>query len=419
MSQPEIIDITDLHEPILTPIQQQALAGAAAYPVQFTQAAILDAARTETGLSEFGAMDFAERLEVWLQAIREDDDASDIARINLHQMCVRYASTRLRIEDMIRRHPEILNINIDRPIIVAGLPRSGTTHLLGLISADSRLRSLPWWEATAPVPIPGEAAPRGNTDPRWSRAEQGWQGYDALLPYMKLMLEFSADHISEDIELQALNFSSYLLEWLARVPRWRDYYLSHDQSGTYAYLKRGLQVLTFIHGPNRWVLKCPQHMEQLPVLKATFPDATYVITHRDPVASIQSAITMSCYAARVFRRRIDPLGYRDYWIDRYQRLLHRCVSDRNCLPEPQTLDVYFHEWTRDPDKILRDIYRRADLPLTDDTLGEMHAYLKEHEHGASGKITYHLQRDFGISAEEIRSKFDFYFRRFAVVPEVK
>jgi hypothetical protein len=95
------------------------------------------------------------------------------------------------------------------------------------------------------------------------------------------------------------------------------------------------------------------------------------------------------------------------------------VSDRNCLPEPQTLDVYFHEWTRDPDKILRDIYRRADLPLTDDTLGEMHAYLKEHEHGASGKITYHLQRDFGISAEEIRSKFDFYFRRFAVVPEVK
>ena len=111
-------------------------------------------------------------------------------------------------------------------------------------------------------------------------------------------------------------------------------------------------------------MKCPQHMEQLPVLKATFPDATYVITHRDPVASIQSAITMSCYAARVFRRRIDPLGYRDYWIDRYQRLLHRCVSDRNCLPEPQTLDVYFHEWTRDPDKILRDIYRRADLPLS-------------------------------------------------------
>src|SRR5271170_4156815 len=117
MTQPEIIDIKDLNDPKLTPIQQQALAGAAAVPVQFDQAAILNTARAETGLSDFGAMDFTERLNVWLQAINEDVDASDIMRINLHQMCVRYAATRLRIEDMVRRHPDILNIKIDRPII--------------------------------------------------------------------------------------------------------------------------------------------------------------------------------------------------------------------------------------------------------------------------------------------------------------
>jgi hypothetical protein len=418
MSPQEIIDITDLRNPVLTPLQQQALAGASSYPVQFTSANILDAARAETGLSDFGAVDFVERLDVWVQAVNEDVDASDIARINLQQMCVRYASTRLRVEDMIRRHPEILNVKIERPIIVAGLPRSGTTHLLGLISADSRLRSLPWWEATAPVPAPGEPAPRGSSDPRWTRAEQGWRGYDALLPYMKLMHEFSPDHISEDIELQALDFSSYLLEWLAHVPRWRDYYLAHDQSGTYAYLKRALQVLTHIHGPNRWVLKCPQHMEQLPALKKTFPDATFVITHRDPVASIQSAITMSCYAARVFRRRVDTKGYLDYWVDRYRRLLERCVEDRDGMPQAQTLDVYFHEWTRDPDTVLRQIYRLAGLPLTDANLSELHAYLEAHEHGASGKIVYNLQRDFGVSAAEIRSRFDFYFKRFAVAAEV-
>jgi len=419
MLKPENIDITDLHDPVLTPLQRQALAGAAAYPVQFTRAAILDAARTETGLSDFGAADFVERLDVWMQAVNEDTDASDITRINVHQMCVRYAATRLRIEDMIRRHPGILDIEIERPIIVAGLPRSGTTHLLGLVSADSRLRSLPWWEAIAPVPLPGEPAPRGRADPRWTRADQGWRGYDALLPYMKLMHEFSADHISEDIELQALDFSSYLLEWLAQVPRWRDYYLAHDQSGTYAYLKRALKVLTHLHGPNRWVLKCPQHMEQLPVLLKTFPDATFVVTHRDPVASIQSAITMSCYAARVFRRRIDTQGYLDYWIDRYRRLLRRCVADRDCLPMEQALDVYFHEWTRDPDPILRNIYRRAGLALTDANLSELHAYLAAHEHGAGGKIIYNLQRDFGVSAEQIRSRFDFYFNRFPVAAEVK
>ena len=98
--------------------------------------------------------------------------------------------------------------------------------------------------------------------------------------------------------------------------------------------------------------------------------------------------------------------------------IERCVEDRDGMPDAQTLDVYFHEWTRDPDTVLREIYRRAGLPLTDANLSELHAYLEAHEHGASGKIVYNLQRDFGVSAAEIRSQFDFYFKRFAVAAEV-
>src|SRR3546814_12581518 len=84
------------------------------------------------------------------------------------------------MEDIIRRHPEILDIKIDRPIIVAGLPRSGTTHLLGLLSADKRLRSLPWWEAIAPVPAPGDEPTTDDPNPRWTRAEEGWKGQEAV-----------------------------------------------------------------------------------------------------------------------------------------------------------------------------------------------------------------------------------------------
>lgn len=418
-SDTKIIDITDLHNPVLTDIQRQALEGAAAFPVRLTEEAVLEAARAETGLSDFGADDFRERLQVWLQAIDEDENASAITRINLFQMTVRYAAMRLRMEDIIRRHPEILDIKIDRPIIVAGLPRSGTTHLLGLLSADKRLRSLPWWEAIAPVPAPGDEPTTDDPNPRWTRAEEGWKGQEAVLPYMKIMHEFSADHISEDIELQALDFSSYLIEWLAHVPRWRDYYLSHDQSGPYAYLKKAMQVLTFLRGPNRWVIKCPQHMEQLPVLYKTFPDATFVITHRDPVGSIRSAITMGLYAARILRKRINPEEQSGYWIDRYRRLLERCVRDRDVLPEAQTIDLYFHEWIKNPDTILREIYKRADLPLTDQTLGELHAYLAAHETAQQGKIVYNLERDFGLTAGDIRKHFDFYFERFPVQMEVK
>jgi hypothetical protein len=312
----------------------------------------------------------------------------------------------------------VLDIPIDRPIIVGGLPRSGTTHLLGLLAADTRLRSLPWWEAVAPVPGPEDEPTANDASPRRTREEANWATTEALVPHMKVMHEFSPDHISEDIELQALDFSSYLLEWLVNTTRWRDYYFGHDQSGTYNYLKKTLQVLTYLRGPNRWAIKCPQHMEQLPVLYRTFPDATFVLTHRDPVASVQSAITQLCYNARVFRKRVDADERAAYWIDRYKRLLRRCVDHRNCLPDAQTIDVYFHEWTKDQDSVLRTIYAKAGLSLTDDALRELHAYIASHEHGHQGRVVYNLRRDFGLDPNEVRKEYQFYFDAFPVRPEV-
>jgi hypothetical protein len=415
----EVFDIDDICAPILSDVQKMALAGAALASFDFTSEAILGAATTKTGLSDFGAMDFVERLDLWCQCVTDDTFLSSVSRAALWKMFVRYASDRLRVEDICKRHPEILKIKIDRPVIVAGPPRSGTTHLLGLLSADTRLRSLPWWEAIAPVPTAADVPTAGNPNPRWTRAEAGWQQQDAMMPLFKYMHEFSPDHISEDIELQALDFSSYLIEWMVLAPKWRDYYLSHDQSGTYAYLKKGLQVLTFLKGPNRWVIKCPQHMEQLPVLHKTFPDATYVITHRDPVGSIRSTLSMWLYAARILRTKIDPEEPKKYWIDRYVTLLSRCVRDHDCLPSAQTVDVYFHQWLKNPDAILAEIYRKADIPLDESTLTTLHKYHADNDPGVKGRVVFNLERDFGITAEEIRQSFQFYFDRFPVEKEIR
>ncbi|WP_439486008.1 sulfotransferase family protein [Blastomonas fulva] len=415
----EVFDIVDMHAPVLSEVQQAALTQAAQMQFDFTSEAILDAARTGTGLSDFGAMDFVERLDLWCQCVKDDAFLSPVSHAALWMMFVRYASDRLRVEDICKRHPEILDIQIDRPIIVAGPPRSGTTHLLGLLSADTRLRSLPWWEAIAPVPTEADAPNPADTNPRRSRADAGWQQQDAMMPLFKYMHEFSPDHISEDIELQALDFSSYLIEWMVLAPRWRDFYLSHDQTGTYAYLKKGLQVLTFLKGPNRWVIKCPQHMEQLPVLQKTFPDATYVITHRDPVGSIRSTLSMWLYAARILRTKTDPLEPKAYWIDRYKTLLSRCVRDHDCLPPAQTIDVYFHEWIKNPDAILHEIYRKAGITLDDATLATLHAYHADHDPAVKGRVVFNLERDFAITADEIRQDFQFYFDRFPVEREVR
>ena len=415
----QIFEITDMRSPVLSDVQKAALAGAAQEEFDFSSEAILVGAKKQTGLDDFGSMDFVERLDLWCECVEEDEFLSAVGRAALWSMFLRYASDRLRVEDICKRHPEILDIKIDRPIIVAGPPRSGTTHLLGLLSADERLRSLPWWEAIAPVPTAEDEPTIDEPNPRWTRAQAGWEQQEAILPMMSYMHEFSPDHISEDIELQALNFSSYLIEWMAMVPRWRDYYLSHDQSGTYAYLKKGLQVLTFLKGPNRWVIKCPQHMEQLPVLYETFPDATFVITHRDPVGSIRSTMSMWLYASRVLRTKSDPEEPKNYWIDRYKTLMSRCVRDRDCLPEDQAIDVYFHDWIKDPDPILEEIYSKAGLPLDEKTVQTLHQHHRDHSPVAKGKVRFDLERDFDLTPEDIRKQFQFYFDRFPVEVEVK
>jgi len=413
----EEIRIGDLSEPVLTPIQQGARDGAEQFPVDLSQEAILGEAVERTGLSDFGAEDFRVRLESQLRSVNEDAGLGAVGRISVYRDLVRYAVNRLRFEDLLKRHPEILDVEIREPIIIGGLPRSGTTHLLNLIAADSRLRSLPYWESLEPVPDFREASRPDGRDPRRIRCEEGYAQQLAMMPLLKNMHDMAPDHIHEEIELQGLDFSSYLLEWIATVPGWRDYYLAHDQTPHYAYMKRVLQALQWMRGPQRWVLKSPQHMEQLGPLRAVFPDATVVLTHRDPISVVASAATMLAYGDRVRRKRADPPAVAEYWADRVETLLRACVRDRDLIPAESSLDVLFHEFMADDVATVERIYRLADLEMTTEARGELDGFMAANPRGKHGRIVYDLKGDLGFDAAALRERFGFYFDRFPIREE--
>jgi hypothetical protein len=438
----KILFVDDLSHPKLSAAQRSVRWLASRRHTSITVDGVLERATRRTGLDDFGADDFEARLRLLVEDYEADAGLGEMGRRVVFGELVRYATNRLLIEDYLRRRPEVRDEPIESPLIVVGLPRSGTTHLVNLLAADTRFRSLPLWEAMEPLPNPREGTPsRGkvaavrsvdrlmprrarewlgvdalNPDPRYLRCAANWAGMRTMVPYVAAMHPMNPDHIHEEIDLMGPNFASYTFEWTGHVPRYRDHYLQTDQTPHYAYMKRVLQILQHRDRKPRkpWVLKSPQHLEQLPALIETFPDATLVFTHRDPVAVIQSTVTMLGYGQRVARDVLDMPALLEYWVERIERLLERGVVDRSIVSPDRSYDSLFHDFMADTEGKLEQIYRTYGWPRTSRSRAEQAAFLEAHPRGKGGRVRYDLEGQFGSKPEEVRERFGFYLERFPV-----
>ncbi|AGZ51219.1 sulfotransferase family protein [Mycobacterium kansasii] len=412
------IDFDDLTSPTLSDVQRQVLNFTESRPVELDIDRMLAEAIDQAGADDLDDTDgFGDRLAAHVAAIDGDTGLTQLTRGTLRQRVIRLLRNRLSLTDLIKRYPEIESIPIEKPFIVVGMPRSGTTHLVNLIAADPRRRALPYWESQEPIPARGQGPDIFGVDPRYARAKHEHDALMVTAPVVAAMHDRFPEAIEEEVELLDLDMASYVLEWHARVPDWRDYYLGLDQHRHYAYLKKVLRALTFLRGPRTWVLKSPQHCEQLGPMMATFPDATVVFTHRDPVAVIQSAVTMMAYSDRLRRNSIDADWLLDYWTDRVHRLLRACVRDRALVPPERSIDVGFHRLNGNEMPLLAELYRRGGVELTPEVRGRFQQYLGGNPRGKHGRIRYDLHRHFGISAERLRERFGFYIDRFDVHAE--
>jgi Sulfotransferase family len=415
------VRIDDLADPRFPPAVAAAIAAVEplADAVTLEPAALCEQAQAETGLSDFGDDAFRPRLEVLTAALRGEAGLSSFGRVSTQGQLVALLRNRLLVEDRIAHHPEILDVEIRRPIVIAGQPRTGTTHLHNLMAADPALRSLPYWESLEPVLGAEEraAVEQGGPDPRPARTEVGLSFLNEALPYFKRMHEMTVDHVHEEIQLLAIDASTMLFETMTVLPSWRDFYLAQDQTPSYRYLKRMLQVLQWQRGGDRWVLKSPQHLEQFGPLLTVFPDATVVVTHRDPVSVIASHATMLAYTARLNLTRPDPHAIGRYWSDRIQQMLETGMRERDQLSPNASIDVRFHEFMADDLAMVERIYDVAGQPFDATAHNAMAWFLDDHPRGRYGGVRYDLEGDFGIDPAERRAAMREYVARFGVDEE--
>lgn len=411
-----VIELDDLASPWFPESVREVLeaVAAAGSALELDPRALMEAATAETGLDDFGDPWFQEPLEVLCRALREEAGLSALGVTMTWAQLVSLLKNRLLIEKLVCDHPEIERVPISRPIIIAGLPRTGTTHLHNLMSADPGLRHLPYWESLEPVL--SDAERDLSPDPRWARAEQGLTLINAAMPHFAAMHEMTAEHAHEEIQLLALTFSTMYFETLAPMPSYRAWLASTDQSPAYAYLKRVLQVLQWSRGGTRWVLKSPQHLAQFPTLLATFPDGVFVVTHRDPVSVTTSMATMSAYTARLQLDTVDPERIGRYWAGRVEDLLNGCAKDRGVLPPQQSIDVHFADFMADEWGTVQKIYDVAGQPLTDEARESMLAFLEANPRGRHGRVAYHPDI-LGLDMEERRAALRSYVDAFGVERE--
>jgi hypothetical protein len=368
-------------------------------------------ARDETGLEDFGSDDYRERFDLFLRALGEIDGLHGPGVLSFHLQLLQVLKNRLLMEQLLKEHPEIRDIELVPPVVIAGLPRTGTTHLHNLLAAGPTFRVLRYWESVEPFPMPDEVGVE--PDPRLARTDLAVDFMDQAMPHFKLMHEMTTQHVHEEIQLLFNDLSSMLMETLGHVPAWRDHYLAHDQTPHYEHLRTQLQCLQHLRGGRRWLLKSPQHLEQLPVLEAVFPGLTVITTHRDPVPVTLSMLVMLCYSGRMHRATVDRDEIVDYWVERLDLMLQSLVRDRDTIPADRSMDLRFDDFMADDLAVVAQVFELAGEPLTVEARAAMDDYRDGHQRGRLGTVATSPEM-FGLTEAGLRTRFAPYVERFLV-----
>lgn len=411
----DIVRIDDLADPV-TPDRLAEIKAAMTQmgeTISLTPETLVAAAVARTGVHDLGDGPFLDHLGVLCRALEAEGNLSAAGRTAVFFQVNQIVVNRLLLRQLMNEHPEIEEEEIAKPIFICGLPRTGTTHLHELLASDPSLRFLPYWEGQEPFLVPSERPAAGEPDPRIVRAGEAIALLDVAAPHMKRMHEMAPERAHEEIPLLAISGSSMYMETIAAMPSWRDHYLATDQTFAYEELRVVLKALQWLRGGTRWVLKSPQHIEQFPALMRVFPDATFVVTHRDPVSVTASLATMFCYISRLNQDHLDLHATGGYWADRLERMLRTCMSEREVLPTDRTIDVRFHEFMADEPAMVERIYTLAEHPFTSEVRSRLEATLASNPRGRHGRIAYDLSQ-FGIDPEERRRALAAYVDHFAV-----
>jgi len=371
-------------------------------------------ARRRTGLSSFGDEWFREPLSVLVGSINEEADLTLLGRLIQRRRIEGALVTRLRVEELLRRRPEIRDIDLGRIVVIAGLQRTGTTTLHRLIASHPEMRAVAAWEGLNPLPLPREEP--GDPHTRIRRALIAERAVAYLAPAFFAVHPAEHDAPEEDVLLLDVAFMSQSAEATMHVPTYSRWLESQDHARAYQEFRTLLQVLHWQRPRRHWVLKTPHHMEYLDVALKVFPTATIVRTHRDPLKSIPSFCSMVAHGHGLFSDRVDPKEIGAHWFAKTCRLVELTARVREAADPRRFVDVSYVDLVGDPMAVLGKVYERAAIPFGPDALKAAERTASRNVQHRYGRHVYEPE-SFGLSPEVIEHEMATYRKRHGIPHE--
>lgn len=372
--------------------------------VRLREEPLLGAAMRQTGLSDFGDPGFLDGLRALLTSAERDANLHFVGRLSLRQFVVDHLVNRLLLAEARKRSPEVFARPLIPPLVVLGLPRSGTTFLHRLLAEDPAHYAPRYWELVYPLPLPGRR------EARRQKAERTLRIYKLMADDLDRKHFVAVDEPEEDFFVLAATFEALYFWMAAPVYGYLDWYLAQDHERKYREYRAWLHVLQAAHPGRRLVLKAPEHTGALSALLHAVPEARLVQTHRDPATVFASFTSNTRTTQGVSTDALD--GGRNaaanlrYLGEEAERNLRAREANPGAI-----LDVRYDELVADPEGTVRRVYGHHGLDFTDVHRGRLKGYVAENPKNKHGENRYSAA-DTGMGEGEVRARFAAYNERF-------
>ena len=367
-----------------------------------------EVARARTGLDDFGPEDYREGLSVLLRALDTDVSFTPIGREFAAGTIISTLCARLHAQQGWKRHARCLEQSIRQPLIITGIPRTGTTALHKLLSLDPQFQGLEHWLADTPMPRPARATWESNC--HYQSTAAGLDAFYRAVPEMRAAHEMTAHEVDECLEVLKQDFITNRFASGWHVPTYDEWFRRQDERCAY---RRFADVLRLIGqgDERRWLLKNPGHIAQLDVLLETFPDACVVQTHRDPVKALPSLCSVLAMSRKLLEGdgvRLSSIGQREceYWSNAVEHAAR--VRERHS--PRQFFDVDQRRFHSEPMRVVSELYSHFGLELDARVAVTMRAWLDEHPANRLGEHRY-TAGQFALDPAGIRAAFGSYSDR--------